>query len=310
MARETREERVVRTMIPQLTEQLLELKTIAASSSRESVIETWCQSMLKSVLGFSASGGYQVRPQETRGNMRFDLIISRLEQPETIFLVVEVKKLGADLDKSDFRSGKTQLKEYLALLGGVRWGVLTNGYEWRLYDFDSDCITVASTELRDESQQLDVTPKGIVETAWDLIEFTSFYFEGKTWEKLSVEAQAFSPDSLARSILSIDVVKKIARNLKGEHDYRVPVDLLTDKLADLLERGLNDAVASWSDIQRTELDRYIRTQKKQAKRTRRAAQGQGESDQPTGDNPQRTVSQATQPSFSNVPISNTLKKVA
>ncbi|MBI4403126.1 MAG: type I restriction enzyme HsdR N-terminal domain-containing protein [Deltaproteobacteria bacterium] len=231
MARETKEERVIRTMIPQLTEHIIELKHLTAISPKESHIENWCQSLLKTVLGFSASAGYQVRTQEARGTMRFDIVVSKAEKPEQLILVAEVKRLGADLNRSDLRSGKLQLKEYLASVGNVPWGILTNGYEWRLYDFNSDALCIATTDIRNDQQQLATTPREIEETAWDFIDFSAFYFENKTWDKLSAEAQAFSPDSLARSILSNDIVKKIARNLKGEHDYRVPLDVLTDKLA-------------------------------------------------------------------------------
>jgi hypothetical protein len=44
------------------------------------------------------------------------------------------------------------------------------------------------------------------------------------------------------------------RALNGEHEYRVPFDVLTDKLAELLELGLNDMLACWNDAQRSELD--------------------------------------------------------
>ncbi|HAR41986.1 MAG TPA: hypothetical protein DCS07_05040 [Bdellovibrionales bacterium] len=269
MAKETKDERTVRSMTPLLTEHMIELKNLASGSSKESDIESWCQSLLKSVLGFSASSGYVVRTQEARAKMRFDIAISKADKPEQILLLVEVKKLGADLNKSDLRSGKVQLNEYLKTVGDVRWGILTNGYEWRLYDFKSDLITVASTDIRNDQQELDVSGKGITEAAWDLIEFSANYFEGKTWEELSAEAQALSPDSLARAILSADVVKRIGKVLNGEHDYRASVDLLTDKLSELLEQGLNDLVGTWNETQKAELDRYIRNQKKQAKKTKR-----------------------------------------
>lgn len=269
MARETKEERFVRSMTTQLTESLIELKNLASMPSKESDIEMWCQTVLKSVLGFSASAGYQIRAQETRGKMRFDLVVAKADKPDQILMVVEVKKLGADLNKSDLRSGKVQLKEYLATIGDVRWGVLTNGYEWRLYDFKSDAICISNTDIRTEDKTVDTTAKAVEETAWDLIDFSSHYFEQKIWEELSQEAQAFSPDSIARCVLSANVVKYIAKQLSGEHDYKVSGDVLTDKLAEVLERGLNDLVGNWNETQRAELDRYIRQQKKAAKKSRK-----------------------------------------
>jgi hypothetical protein len=271
MTKETREERIVRSMVPQLTECLIELKNLSVGHSKESDVEVWCQTVLKSVLGFSAGSGYQVRSQETRGKMRFDLVVARADSPDRIILAVEVKKLGANLDKSDLRSGKTQLKEYIGALGDVRWGLLTNGYEWRLYDFKSDSIAIASVDVRDEQHEINTTTKGAEETAWDLIDLCSYYHESKTWEKLSQEAQAFSPDSLAKAILTNDSVKRIAKYLTGEHEYRVSVDVLTDKLAELVEQGLSGLVGNWNDTNRDELAHYVRTQKKAAKKVRRKA---------------------------------------
>ena len=269
MSKETKEERYVRAMVPQLTECLIELKALAAGPSKESDVEIWCQTVLKSVLGFSAGAGYQVRSQETRAKMRFDLVVVRAEAPDQILLAVEVKKLGAHLDKSDLRSGKTQLKEYVAALPDTRWGILTNGFEWHLYDFKSDSIEIASIDIRDEQHQIETAAKAVEDTAWDMNDLSAFYFESKTWEKLSQEAQAFSPDSLAKAILTNDSVKRIARYLSGEHEYRVSVDVLTDKLAELLEKGLTGKVNNWNDTNRDELARYVRAQKKAAKRAPR-----------------------------------------
>jgi len=171
MARETKEERLVRAMLPNLTEQLIELKHLAEADAKESALEAWCVSLLKGVLGFSASNGYLVRAQESRGKSRFDIIVSRTEKPEQMILVVEVKRLGVNLNRSDLRSGKAQLNEYLKQAGDVRWGILTNGYEWALYDFKSDLVNVTNIDIRDDEDKIATTPKSVAECAWDLLDF-------------------------------------------------------------------------------------------------------------------------------------------
>lgn len=125
MAKETKQDRLVRTMIDQTIEHVHELKSLDASpSSKELDVERWCQSVLKSCLGYSPSAGYSIRAQESKGKHRPDLIVLKNDKP---VFVIEVKKLGFDLNKSDFRSGKLQLKEYLSNIGDVRWGILCNG---------------------------------------------------------------------------------------------------------------------------------------------------------------------------------------
>lgn len=296
MARETKEERIVRGMTAPLMEQLMELKHLAANGSKESDVEAWCQSLIKNVLGFTASNGYIVKSQETRGKMRFDLVVSPSNRPDQVFVVAEVKKLGGNLNKSDLRSGKSQLAEYLKQLGDVRWGILTNGYEWTLYDFKSDLSSVINLDLRNEKQEIDTSNKGVNEAAWSLLDLSSFYFESGTWEKMSTEAQALSPDSLARSILSIEVVKKIAKILNSEHEYKVSVDLLSDRLSGLIEHGLDDTVSAWNETKRLELDRYIRSQKRLAKRSRRKTGDEKQSEAFS----ENTTEAPTEPSASGV----------
>lgn len=120
MAKETKEERFVRSMHEQVSEHLHELKTLMANPNvKELEVERWAQSLLKNCLGYTATNGYSIQAQETRGKMRPDLTISKNGSP---FLVVEIKKLGFDLNKSDLRSGKLQLNEYLHNIGNVKWG--------------------------------------------------------------------------------------------------------------------------------------------------------------------------------------------
>ncbi|MGK5089017.1 hypothetical protein WDW86_15780 [Bdellovibrionota bacterium FG-2] len=280
--RESREDKLVRQMIPQLTESLIELKAMPVGTTKESDVEAWCRRVVKSVLGFSASAGYDVRTQETRGKMRFDLVVTRLDKPEEILLVAEIKRLGANLSKSDLRSGKGQLQEYLKHLGNVRWGILTNGFEWCLYDYKSDSINVISTDVRDEEEQIDSTAKGALDAALNLIEFSAHYFETKVWENLSAEAQALSPEALARSIVSIDIMKKVAKYLNEEFDYRVSLESLTEKLSLLVENGLKGLVGSWNEVKRAEFEKYVRSQQRQLKKNKpqRVVAGAAETEAP------------------------------
>jgi len=76
MARETKEERTVKAMIEPLMEHLLDLKSLAANpNAKESDLERWCQSLLRSGLGYSAVNGYTIRAQESKGRSRPDLKI-------------------------------------------------------------------------------------------------------------------------------------------------------------------------------------------------------------------------------------------
>jgi hypothetical protein len=269
MAKETKEERTVRGMIDQVTEHLHDLKNIAANpDTKELHVENWCQSLLKACLGFTATSGYSIRAQETRGKLRPDVVIYKDDKP---MCVVEVKKLGFDLDKSNLRSGKGQLSEYLHAIGTVNWGILSNGYEWRLYDFSSGTVQdVLSFDLRGENGELDLAKKSIEDTCWDLADLHETTYTNQQWSEYAKEATAFSPDSLARAILSADSVKYIAKAIRGEFDYRANTEILFDKLRNLVEHGLDDLVRDWNELKQAELNKYVSTQKRSGRKKRRS----------------------------------------
>lgn len=272
MAKETKQDRAVRAMFDQVNEHIHELKILDDNlDTRESDIEKWCASFLKSCLAYAPSSGYVIRAQDTKGNMRPDLVVLKNEKP--LFLV-EVKKAGFDFDKSDFRSGKIQLSTYLNAAGGVRYGMLTNGNEWRLYDFSTPQyggIEIARFELKDaESNSYLFNKRGIEENCYEMMDFHELSFNDKVWDDLAKEATAFSPESLSKAILSSDAIKYIARSIRGEHDYKANPEVLTDKVYSLLELGLNDAIAGWNETKVAEMQKYVKSQKRALRKTKRA----------------------------------------
>ncbi len=277
MARETKHERVVRGMFDQIVEHLHEFKSLEGNpGTKELDVERWCQSVLRSCLGFTASAGYSIRAQETKGRSRPDLVVMKGEKP---VFVVEVKKLGFDLNKSEFRSGKVQLKEYLHTIGDVRYGILCNGTEWKLFDFAGPVnggIEIAAIDIKCGAETIDTSKKAAEELCWDLLELHETSFSAGSWDDLSKEATAFSPESLAKAILSADVVKYIARAIRGEHEYRASHEVLTDKVYFLLEKGLNDAIPGWNDSRSAELTKYIKAQKRASRRTKRSKSNSAE----------------------------------
>lgn len=275
MAKETKQDRLVRTMLDQAIEHLHELKNIEANpASKESNVEVWAQSFLKNCLGYTASSGYSIRSQEVKGKMRPDLIVLKADKP---VFVVEVKKLGFDLSKSDFRSGKTQLSEYLNTLGGVKYGILTNGTEWLLFDFSQPQyggVEFAKFDLRSDceaNEVIDCSKKVVEEQCYEFLDLHEFSFSSNTWPELAKEAMAFSPESLSKAILSVDVVKYIAKSIRGEHDFKANQELLMDKVFSLLEKGLDDSIPAWNETKTLEFQKYIKSQKRASRRTKRTS---------------------------------------
>ncbi|MBV2169430.1 MAG: type I restriction enzyme HsdR N-terminal domain-containing protein [Bdellovibrio sp.] len=294
MARETKQDRTVRAILDQTTEHLHELKTLEANSStKELDVERWAQSFIRNCLGFTSSGGYSIRAQETKGKMRPDLVILQGEKP---IFVVEVKKLGFDLNKADFRSGKAQLSEYLNLIGNVQWGMLTNGVEWKLFDFSQPQyggIEISNFDLKADGDVIDVSKKAVEEQCYELLDLHETTFTAKGWPELSREAMAFSPESLSKAILSADVVRYIAKFVKGEYEFKANHEILTDRLYCLLEQGLNDAIIGWNEAKAAEIQKYVKSQKRASRKTKKSKRETQNINEP------QTQPQQTEPSAVN-----------
>lgn len=272
MARETKQDRIVRNIFDQVSEHLHELKSLAQNpSTKELDVERWCQSVMKNCLGYTSTNGYSIMAQEAKGRMRPDLVVSKNDKP---VFVIEIKKLGFDLNKSDFRSGKVQLNEYLHQIGDVSWGILCNGYEWRLFDF-SDAqlggVEVISFDLRNNEEELDLGRRAVEDICYNLVDIHEGTFDSDAWDEYSKEATAFSPESLAKAILSVDVVKYIAKAIRGEHDYKANIEVLIDKISGLLERGLDDSITGWNESKQLELHKFIKSQKRAGRKRQRKA---------------------------------------
>lgn len=277
MARETKQDRIVRSMFDQVSEHTHELKALVANSAtKELDVERWAQSLIRSCLAYTASNGYTIRAQETRGRMRPDLVVCKNDKP---VFVIEVKRLGFELGKADFRSGKAQLTEYLRDFPDVRWGFLTNGIEWKLFDFsakDSRGTEVISLDLRNEAGEVDLSKKGVEETCWELFDLHETCFSDNTWDELYREASAFSPDSISRAILSADVIKVISKVIRGEHEFKANTEALFDRVVEVVTMGLDDVDSGWNETKMLELNKYVKAQKKATGRKRRSARRSGE----------------------------------
>lgn len=270
MAKETKLEKIIKQIYNHVSEQIIELKGIKNDpNNKELDVERWVTTVLKNCLGYTATNGYTIRAQEQKGKLRPDLIVYKGEIP---IFALEVKRLGYDLDKSDLRSGKVQLQEYLHLLGKIPYGFLVNGYEWRLFDFNNPkgATEILKVDFLSEVDELETSKRYIDDMCEDFLKLHETTFKTGEWETFAREAMAFSPESLTKAILSVNVIKAISKEIKGEHDYKVDVDSLFDKVYQLIENGLDDTLKDFNESKSEELHKYIKSQKRACKKAKRA----------------------------------------
>lgn len=271
MSKETKQDRIVRQMMDQMTEHIVELRAFDTNPNcKESDVEKWAQTFLKSCLGYSVSNGYTIKSQDQKGKLRPDLVVYKGDKP---IFVMEVKKLGFDFEKSDFRSGKLQLKEYLATFEDVPYGFLCNGYEWKLYDFTNkqNAIEIQKVSFKEEGILTDVSKKQVEDMSYEFSCFHEYAYSSSMWNDLSKEATAFSPDSLAKAILSSNVMKIITKEIRGEHEFKASIDLLYEKVFNLLSLGLDDTLKSaYNPEKKAEFEKYIKGQIKLTRKAKKA----------------------------------------
>jgi hypothetical protein len=282
MAKETKQDRTVRQMLEQMTEHVVELRALEANPNcKESDVEKWAQTFLKSCLGYSVSNGYTIKAQEQKGKLRPDLVVYKGEKP---IFVVEVKKLGFDFEKSDFRSGKVQLKEYLTNFEEVPYGFLCNGFEWKLFDFTNkqNAIEIQKVDFKSEGVLADTSKRQVEELCYDFTSFHEYAFCSGEWSDLAREATAFSPDSLARAILTSSVMKVITKEIRGEHEYKASTDLLYEKVYHLLSHGLDDTMkGSFNPEKKAEFEKFIKSQMRQARKAKKVQKVNTTQNEPT-----------------------------
>ncbi|MBY0515391.1 MAG: type I restriction enzyme HsdR N-terminal domain-containing protein [Bacteriovoracaceae bacterium] len=277
MSKETKQDRLARQMTDQMTEHLIELKAFESDNNcKESAVEKWAETFLKNCLGYSVSNGYSIKSQDKKGKLRPDLVIFKGEKP---IFVIEVKKLGFDFDKSDFRNGKIQLKEYLSAYEEVSYGFLCNGYDWKLYDFSNkqNPIEIQKVSFKPDGALIENSKKMVEELCYEFTSFHESAHSNEEWADYAKEATAFSPDSLAKAILSSSVMKFITKEIRGEHEYKASTELLYDKVYNLLSYGLDDTMKeAFNPEKDAEFKKYIKSQIKQLSKTKKTAKSQQE----------------------------------
>ena len=69
--------------------------------------------------------------------------------------------------------------------------MLTNGHEWKLYDFSQpqyNGIEVCAIDLHSESEVVDTTKKSVEDKCYDVLDFHESSYATKYWEESFKEA--------------------------------------------------------------------------------------------------------------------------
>ncbi len=186
----------------------------------------------------------------------------------------KLKNLVSIFQKSDFRSGKTQLAEYLNQIGNVRWGMLTNGVEWKLFDFSQTQyggIEISAFDLKSEGDVINVTKKAVEEQCYEFFDFHEVSYTESSWPELSKRSYGFFSGSLSKAILSVDVVRYIAKFVRGEHEFKANHEILTDRLYWLFRSKALMMLSPDGMIRKLrKFIKYVKAQKRASRKTKKS----------------------------------------
>ncbi|MBC7287240.1 MAG: type I restriction enzyme HsdR N-terminal domain-containing protein [Armatimonadetes bacterium] len=215
---------------PELCDKLREVRNLAGRLHEPSEDETLARIIdrVLAVVGWPEERR-KIRYRTQGGGYADMALLSESRQP---LVFVEAKELGAPLRDGDVR----QALSY-AQAQGAKWAVLSNGYEWHIYDAvrqaeDPDRL-IAKTDLR----QLDQTPEEVCRTLWLLSP------ESITGGLLDAEAQAGRAYQALLAFLKDE--KKVARTLEArKHGFRGGLRLALKFALDHLPKQLAGAAPS------------------------------------------------------------------
>ena len=248
MTRDNQQEHIALYMFQQVYEHLYDLHGIV-SNPKYGHFEQWIQSVLKNCLEFIPSYGYSILAHHSRAQKSPDLVI--VKEKKTV-MIVEIKPLGFDLSEFNADDRST---EYLQAISKIPWGIVTNGYEWRLYDYRNGGVEVVSFDLRIEDA-LDLTKSGIQENCKNLAALHVHNYEGKIWELYSQQATEVTSESLVKAMLTADVAQYLSKQIQGNKIQNPTI--LIDRIYKILQGGMKGTDV---ENQRAEILKHIKLQK-------------------------------------------------
>lgn len=191
------------------------MQELSRVKGQPQVLGKWAHAFLETCLGFHFQRDYRLGYSTIGMNWRPTLVISREGVP---FCTMEV--------------GHPHLKRHK----NIPYGLLFTGTEWRLYDLQTDVVP-ALMAVCDVSGFLtgQFTPESVVELEKELAPFHETAYLSKVWETLAEEARKCTTESVAKALLSKDILQTLQTQLGVSDVEGGGQKLLRYKLVDMLE---------------------------------------------------------------------------
>ena len=258
MNTESQKENVTSLAAKQVMDQLLEINLIQTEEDFTGFdIEKWTTQFIKNCLGFSAFEGFSLNTP--RINVLGPTLT--IEQEKKPIISVEILGLGSPLNQSILDAEKIDFMEFFREIGETRWGLLTNGFEWKLFDFHHDCTEVTYMNLKIVTEKDQPSNYELGKASSKILNFTSPSYESGRWKILSRNARRISSDNLVKALFSPEVIEPLVEKIKQEHTYGGTSKTLMDRFFTLFKTGLENSSSGLTKEHFKQLDRYVESRK-------------------------------------------------
>lgn len=217
---ESKQEKIIREMFTDMNEHFIRLEALSEDPSDQKLTE-WAKSFIMNCLGFNQSNGY---------TLHSDQLIYQEASP---LLFICVQPIGTGLGPKFFEK----------LTSKVPYGMLTNGFEWRLFDLSlpAQPSEIICCELPRPYSGLDLENESLMTATKNFFLFHEINYRA-LWSSFARESATISRVKLAKAILSPEVIELISKDVFGNNIHTTTNDVLAHKIFNLLTTGMGKEI--------------------------------------------------------------------
>lgn len=229
---------------------LMKLNVLASNNKysdiTESQLEVHIVNMLERCFGYSIENKFEIKNQvQLDGNLKADIIVyeKNKKNENTPTFVLELKKPSISLVDGGTKSPVIQLVQYMTKLN-VKFGVLTNGIEWKIYYLDSSKkgttpYNIYSFIITDEDKMIQVFDKKTLSNLSSGLAL--FHSENlQEWQEQKNKSYASSEKTIFKILMEPEVIVKIQSLIKKKCAYKQTHEEVYANTLMLLYFGLNE----------------------------------------------------------------------
>jgi hypothetical protein len=242
---------------------IMKLNTLCPNKKYGDITEPQLEShiinMLERCLGYSLENKFEIRNQVVVGNLKADIVVyEKNKKNESIpSFALELKKPSVSLVDGGTKSPVVQLVQYMSELE-IRFGILTNGLEWKLYYLDvsrkgSTPYNIYSFKFTDHDKMLEaVDKKTLKEFANGLALFHSENLEN--WHEQKNRNYASSEKTIFKILMEPEIIVKVQSLIKKKCEFKQTHEEVYANTLKLLFYGLNEINSNNKDINSIDKD--------------------------------------------------------